>query len=99
MLKKAGYATYHVGKWHEGYYKSIYTPHGRGFDQSLGFLNGGEDHFNQVTLIIFFTRNPDNVPYEVLYSSACCFPTFLFNDPSAWHAPITSSLRTGATTL
>jgi hypothetical protein len=26
------------------------TPHGRGFDSSLGFLSGGEDHYTQVRL-------------------------------------------------
>lgn len=47
MLKPAGYKTAQIGKWHMGYYRPFFTPHGRGFDTSFGFLHGGEDHFNQ----------------------------------------------------
>eukprot|EP01083_Nonionella_stella_P293284 997352_1 len=41
------YISYHVGKWHQGFFTSEYTPFGRGFNQSFGFLTGGEDHYNQ----------------------------------------------------
>ena len=43
-LKPAGYRSVHVGKWHQGLYTPAYTPVGRGFDASFGFLEGGEDH-------------------------------------------------------
>ena len=46
-LKKAGYATHIVGKWHEGFYERKYLPVNRGFDTSSGFLSGAEGHFNQ----------------------------------------------------
>ena len=46
-LKSGGYTTFQIGKWHEGFYSSAYTPHGRGFDNSFGFLGGGEDHLSQ----------------------------------------------------
>ena len=46
-LKKAGYATHIVGKWHEGFYERKYLPVNRGFDTSSGFLNGAEAHFTQ----------------------------------------------------
>jgi len=42
-----GYVSYQIGKWHQGYYKPDYTPVGRGFNYSYGFLSGGEDHYNQ----------------------------------------------------
>ena len=37
--------SHHIGKWHNGYYEYAMTPPGRGFDSSLGFLTGGEDHW------------------------------------------------------
>ena len=48
-LKKAGYATHMVGKWHEGFPDPAYLPINRGFDTSSGFLYGAEDHFTQKT--------------------------------------------------
>lgn len=46
-LKSKGYHTYMIGKWHLGLTSFAYTPIGRGFDQSFGFLGGGEDHYTQ----------------------------------------------------
>ena len=46
-LKKAGYKTHMVGKWHEGFYQSKYLPINRGFDTSSGFMSGAEDHFTE----------------------------------------------------
>eukprot|EP00750_Incisomonas_marina_P020911 INCI4111.6.p1 GENE.INCI4111.6~~INCI4111.6.p1 ORF type:complete len:734 (-),score=97.45 INCI4111.6:2429-4630(-) len=46
-LKQAGYVTLQIGKWHQGFYSAEFTPHGRGFDTSFGFLGGGEDHLSQ----------------------------------------------------
>jgi arylsulfatase A-like enzyme len=47
-LQRAGYATAQAGKWHAGYYLKQLTPHGRGFDTSLGYFECCEDHFTQV---------------------------------------------------
>jgi len=47
-LKEAGYWSVQVGKWHQGMAQKEWTPVGRGFDASFGFLAGGEDHFTQV---------------------------------------------------
>jgi hypothetical protein len=38
LKRSASYASYHVGKWHMGFYNESYTPHGQGFDHSFGFL-------------------------------------------------------------
>ena len=32
---------------HQGFFHANFTPHGRGFDTSVGFLGGGEDHLSQ----------------------------------------------------
>ena len=48
-LKAAGYTSHHIGKWHQGLYTPAYTPVGRGFDASYGFLEGGEDHNKSTT--------------------------------------------------
>ena len=44
-LKKCGYETLAVGKWHLGYAKSAQTPWGRGFDKFTGYLGGSEDYY------------------------------------------------------
>ena len=43
LLKKAGYQTYLVGKWHLGY-PQIYSPNRNGFDYFFGFNAGAIDY-------------------------------------------------------
>ena len=43
----AGYATGMVGKWHNGLHDMRYHPHNRGFQEFLGFLNGGMDYYTR----------------------------------------------------
>ncbi|KOC62042.1 Arylsulfatase B [Habropoda laboriosa] len=45
-LRKLGYATHLVGKWHVGYYSDYHTPAYRGFDTFLGYYNGYVTYFN-----------------------------------------------------
>merc|ERR1719460_1344837 len=47
-LQQVGYETHQVGKWHLGALADWMTPAGRGFNTSLGYLSGGEDHYTQV---------------------------------------------------
>jgi arylsulfatase A-like enzyme len=47
-LKKAGYATGLVGKWHLGS-KPKYHPQQRGFDEFFGFLGGAHTYFAEQT--------------------------------------------------
>ena len=35
-------------KWHLGNTRTALTPNGRGFDTSLGYLGGAEDHYSQI---------------------------------------------------
>lgn len=45
-LRKAGYSTHAVGKWHLGSSSWSDTPTGRGFDSHLGYLQGATDYYN-----------------------------------------------------
>ena len=47
-LKKAGYSTVGVGKWHLGIYNNASLPTRRGFDHWYGFWQGGETHSSHV---------------------------------------------------
>ena len=46
-MKAANYATSVAGKWHAGAYFESQLPINRGFDASLTYLNGNEDHYTQ----------------------------------------------------
>ena len=45
VLKAAGYATGHVGKWHLGYTPET-MPNGQGFDSSFGHMGGCIDNYS-----------------------------------------------------
>jgi arylsulfatase B len=58
----AHYVSYHIGKWHQGLYAPQFTPLYRGFNESNGFLCGGEDHFDQTAdLNVGNCGQPSNV--------------------------------------
>ncbi|RAI92092.1 sulfatase-like hydrolase/transferase [Algoriphagus yeomjeoni] len=44
VMKKAGYTTAVIGKWHMGAHPTL-RPNERGFDEFYGFLSGGHDYF------------------------------------------------------
>lgn len=50
-MKLAGYHTAAFGKWHLGCSSPDRIPLGLGFDESLIYFEGGEDHWNQRTCI------------------------------------------------
>jgi arylsulfatase A-like enzyme len=54
MMKKAGYVTGHVGKWHLGYTPAT-MPNGQGFDYSFGHMGGCIDNYSH-----FFYWVPPN---------------------------------------
>ena len=44
-LRRAGYTTAVVGKWHLGHHNAAYFPTNRGFDHFYGHYNGAIDYF------------------------------------------------------
>jgi arylsulfatase A-like enzyme len=48
VFAHAGYSTGMVGKWHNGLHDLRYHPLARGFDEFVGFLNGGMDYYRWV---------------------------------------------------
>ena len=54
MMRAAGYATGHVGKWHLGYTPET-MPNGQGFDSSFGHMGGCIDNYSH-----FFYWNGPN---------------------------------------
>lgn len=60
-LKKLGYATGAVGKWHLGAHPSFH-PNRRGFDSYFGLLGGGHQYFNHNT----FKTDPMKAKQEYL---------------------------------
>eukprot|EP00463_Aulacantha_scolymantha_P005849 TRINITY_DN725_c0_g1_i1.p1 TRINITY_DN725_c0_g1~~TRINITY_DN725_c0_g1_i1.p1 ORF type:complete len:331 (+),score=64.38 TRINITY_DN725_c0_g1_i1:136-993(+) len=59
-LKQVGYSTHAVGKWHLGCSTPDHTPQGRGFDTSLGYFAGAEDHWTQRQCIDALCNSPSN---------------------------------------
>ena len=45
MLKRNGYATHGIGKWHCGMFTWAHTPAQRGFDSFLGLYLGSQRYF------------------------------------------------------
>ena len=61
LLKRSGYETYLVGKWHLGY-KPAYTPNKNGFDYFFGFKTGATDYISHTA----FKGEPDLYENDIL---------------------------------
>eukprot|EP00039_Didymoeca_costata_P032964 m.40106 g.40106 ORF g.40106 m.40106 type:complete len:650 (+) comp9628_c0_seq1:92-2041(+) len=73
-LKTAGYYSVHVGKWHQGHYTPLHTPVGRGFDESLGFLEGGEDHNTSQTIENYCNQQDVDLTYNQMSGTGKSYP-------------------------
>ena len=51
-MKKLGYDTHLVGKWHVGHCNDAYLPLNRGFDSFLGHLGFGTDYYTKVRYFV-----------------------------------------------
>ncbi|XP_054721312.1 arylsulfatase I-like [Uloborus diversus] len=58
-LKKLGYATHGVGKWHLGHFNEEYLPVNRGFDSFFGYWTGKEDFFTHTEQGTLLTHGLD----------------------------------------
>ena len=58
-LRRAGYATHAIGKWHLGYFAKQYTPTGRGFDSFYGYYNENTDYYDHTSRYSFIDQAPD----------------------------------------
>lgn len=47
-LAAVGYRTIHAGKWHVGLATPDHTPQGRGFGETLGYLDGANDYWTYI---------------------------------------------------
>jgi arylsulfatase A-like enzyme len=101
-LKKGGYATGLVGKWHEGY-RPHFRPPQRGFDEFFGFLGGAhsyvDSHADKRNAIMRGNKTVDEPAYltDALGREAVAFidrhkqqPFFLYLAFNAVHAPLQS---------
>ena len=59
-LKQAGYQTHAFGKWHLGMASPDHTPLGRGFDNSLIFFAGAQDHWSNCNCVDPTCAAPNN---------------------------------------
>merc|ERR1719506_603022 len=48
VLKKEGYRTHAIGKWHLGEHAWEFTPTFRGYETYLGYLGGGQSYFSHL---------------------------------------------------
>lgn len=99
LLKKAGYDTGMVGKWHLGY-KPEYHPLKRGFDEFFGFLGGAHPYLNpgeRAAPILRGTEKVDEKEYltDAFTREATAFvskkrnnPFFLYLTYNAVHNPL-----------
>ncbi len=81
MMKKGGYATGHVGKWHLGYSPET-MPNGQGFDTSFGHMGGCIDNYSH----FFYWNGPNRHDLwrngEEIYHPGEFFPDMMVEEAS-----------------
>jgi arylsulfatase A-like enzyme len=98
LLKRAGYVTGLVGKWHNGALDRRYHPNRRGFDEFAGFSGGWQPYFEwRLDRNGSESRSDGRYLTDVFTTEACEFirrhrsePFFLYLAYSAPHYPFES---------
>jgi len=76
MLKKAGYSTAHIGKWHLGYSEET-MPLAQGFDYSFGHMGGCIDNYSH----FFYWNGPNRHDLwengKMVYAEGQYFPDMM----------------------
>lgn len=83
LLKKKGYVTGHVGKWHLGY-TSETMPNGQGFDSSFGHMGGCIDNYSH----FFYWNGPNRHDLwrnnKMIWEDGMYFPTLMVRECNAF---------------
>lgn len=63
-LKRLGYVSRAVGKWHLGHFHEVYAPTSRGFDSHYGYWLGNEDYYTHISDIYVYTTKENFKGYD-----------------------------------
>ncbi|KAJ8946527.1 hypothetical protein NQ318_004663 [Aromia moschata] len=79
-LKRNGYATHAIGKWHLGFFKKEYTPTYRGFDTHYGYWQGLQDYYEHTVHATYTSENGYDMRRDMTvdYSANGKYSTTLF---------------------
>ena len=85
MLRRNGYETHGIGKWHCGLYTWEHTPANRGFDTYFGLYLGAQGYFShkrsgKVDLRDNYHDKDGNLVDDVKFDLAGKYSTYLFTD-------------------
>jgi arylsulfatase A-like enzyme len=83
MLREAGYATGHIGKWHLGYIPET-MPNGQGFDYSFGHMGGCIDNYSH----FFYWSGPNRHDLwrngEEIWHDGAFFPELMVQEAQSF---------------